>query len=181
MCSCYFNVSNGVRQGGILSLELFFVYVDDVSAALSSTKTSCVISDTSVNRVFYADDLCIMSASTAGLQKFIYICYNYSVLDSLTFNPTKSVCVAFKPNKFKLYCPLIVLNAASLLYVDSLKYMGFMLILVSNGDVDMQRQLRTFYARSNTIPRQFAKYDKSVKLVLFSNFCSCYYCQYLWL
>ena len=29
----------------------------------------------------------------------------------------------------------------------------------------MQRQLRTFYARSNTILRQFAKCDESVKLV----------------
>ena len=29
--------------------------------------------------------------------------------------------------------------------------------------------------------RQFAKCDESVKLVLFSSFCSCYYCPYLWL
>ena len=36
----------------------------------------------------------------------------------------------------------------------------------SKDDVDMQRQLRTFFARSNTILRQFAKCDESVKLVL---------------
>ena len=42
---------------------------------------------------FYVDDLCIMSASPAGLQKLIDICYNYSVQNSLRFNPTKSVCV----------------------------------------------------------------------------------------
>ena len=41
--------------------------------------------------------------------------------------------------------------------------------------------LRTFYARSNTILRQFAKCDESVKLELFRNFCTCYYCPYLWL
>ena len=32
-----------------------------------------------------------------------------------------------------------------------------------------------------SILRQFAKCDESVKLVLFSSFCSCYYCPYLWL
>ena len=119
LCSSYFSVNNGVRQGGILSPKLFSVYADDLSVALSATKTGCVINDKSVNLVFYADDLCIMSASPAGLQKLIDICYNYSVHNSLTFNPTKSVCVVFKPKKFKLYCPPMVLNAAPLPYVDS--------------------------------------------------------------
>ena len=83
-----------------------------------------------------------MSASPAGLQKLIDICYNYSVQNSLTFNPTKSVCVVFEPKKFKLYCPLMVLNAAPLPYVDSVKYLGFMFTPESKNDVDMQWQLR---------------------------------------
>ena len=66
-------------------------------------------------------------------------------------------------------------------YVDSVKYLGFMFTPDSEDDVDMQRQLRTFYAHCNTILRQFAKCDESAKLVLFSSFCSCYYCLYLWL
>ena len=75
----------------------------------------------------------------------------------------------------------MVLNAALLAYVDSVKYLGFMFNPDSKDDVDIQRQLRTFYVRSNTILRQFAKCDESVKLVFFSSFCSCYYCPYLWL
>ena len=77
----------------------------------------------------------------------------------------------------------MVLNAVPLpyMYVDSVKYLGFMFNPDSKVDVDMQRQMRTFYARSNTILRQFAKCDESVKLVLFGSFCSCYYCPYLWL
>ena len=70
-----------------------------------------------------------MSASPVGLQKFIDICYNYSAQSSVTFNPTKSVFVVFKPNKFKLYCPLLVSNAAPLSYVDSVKYLGCMFTL----------------------------------------------------
>ena len=30
MTSSFFNISNGVRQGGILSLKLFSVYIDDL-------------------------------------------------------------------------------------------------------------------------------------------------------
>ena len=86
--------------------------------ALSTTKTGCVISDTSVNHAFYADDLCIMSVGPACLQKRMDIWYNYSVQNFLTFNPTKSVCVVFEPRKLKLYCPLMVLNATPLPYIS---------------------------------------------------------------
>ena len=85
LCSSYFSYSNRVRQGGIPSPKLFSVYVDDLSVALSATKMGCVINDTSVNHGFHADDLCIMSASPAGLQKLIDICYNYNVQNFLTF------------------------------------------------------------------------------------------------
>ena len=67
--SSYFAVSNGVRQGGILSPKLLSVYVDELSKTLSAAKTGCIIKDISINHVFYADDLCIMSASPSGLQK----------------------------------------------------------------------------------------------------------------
>ena len=62
----------------------------------------------------------------------------------------------------------MVLNATHLPYVNSVKYLGFMFTPDSKDDVDMQRQLKTFYARGNTILRQFAKCDESVKLVLIS-------------
>ena len=43
--SAYFNVSNGVRQGGILSPKLFAIYVDDLSHELTLCKSVCYIDD----------------------------------------------------------------------------------------------------------------------------------------
>ena len=68
MCSSYFNFSNGVRQGDILSPKRYFIYVDDLAMALSGIKNSCLISVLYVNHVVYADNLYIMSASSVGLQ-----------------------------------------------------------------------------------------------------------------
>ena len=41
-----FRVSNGVRQGGILSSYLFNVYMDDLSSLLNCCNTGCVSGDT---------------------------------------------------------------------------------------------------------------------------------------
>ena len=85
-------------------------------------------------------------------------------------------CIVFKPKTFKLHCLTMTLNGVLMEYVTNVKYLGLMFTSESKDDVDTQKQLRTFYARSNTILRQFAKRDESVKLEPFKSFCTCYYC-----
>ena len=55
-----FCVSNGVRQGGILSLILFNVYMDELSHQLNRLKTGCLVGSTTVNHLMYADDLVLL-------------------------------------------------------------------------------------------------------------------------
>ena len=58
-----FGVSNGVRQGGILSLYLFCVYMDDLSNKLNDIKVGYTIGATLINHLMYADDLVLLSPS----------------------------------------------------------------------------------------------------------------------
>lgn len=60
-----FGVSNSVRQGGILSPDL---YVDDLSKCFKACNTVCMIGNILVNYIMYADDLVVFSPSSAGLQ-----------------------------------------------------------------------------------------------------------------
>ena len=57
--SHYFYVSNGVRQGGIISPKLYSVYVDDVSEYLVKSQIGCHIDSLCVNHAMYADDICL--------------------------------------------------------------------------------------------------------------------------
>ena len=62
--SMHFNVSNGVRQGGLLSPTLFAIYyVDDLSYELILCKSGCYIDDQCMNHVMCADDICHMAPS----------------------------------------------------------------------------------------------------------------------
>ena len=72
--SSYFNISNGVRQGGILSQSLLAIYMDDLSSLLNTSRIGCHISDVCINHVFYADDLCLMAPCAMVLQELINIC-----------------------------------------------------------------------------------------------------------
>ena len=105
--SAYFNVSNGVRQGGILSPKLFAIYVDDLSRELTLCKSGCCIDDQCMNHVMYADKICLMTPSAIGSQKMLDVCFDFSLRNDTMFNPVNSVCVAFKPKNSKLSCPSV--------------------------------------------------------------------------
>ena len=62
-----FNVSNGVRQGGILSPYLFCNYVDELSNMLNNVHVGCFVGTMLVNHLMHADDLVLLSPSAAGL------------------------------------------------------------------------------------------------------------------
>jgi len=74
-----FHVSNGVRQGGILSPFLFNVYLDELSNRLNGCKTGCLIGELLINHLMYADDLAIFCPYIAGLQQMLKICSEYGV------------------------------------------------------------------------------------------------------
>ena len=83
--SDYFMVSNGVRQGGILSPRLFAVYVDDLSKQLIDARSGCFIEHQCINHVMYADDIYRLAPSALGLQKLLDVCYNFSQCNYIVF------------------------------------------------------------------------------------------------
>ena len=58
-----FNVTNGVRQDGVSPPKLFNDYTDGLSNMLNK----CTTGGKRINHMLYADDLCIVSLSSAGL------------------------------------------------------------------------------------------------------------------
>jgi len=54
-----FHVSNGVRQGGVLSPYFFAVYLDDLSNEPNNIKAGCYIGEVLLNHLTFVDDICV--------------------------------------------------------------------------------------------------------------------------
>ena len=166
-------------DGRILSPSLFAVYMD-ISSLLNMSRIGCHIDDVCINHacILYADDLCLMAPCAIVLQELINVCYQYSNANDLNFNATKSFCVAFTPNYYKLSMPPLFMNSMPILYADSIKYLGFNFTSNNCADADILKQMRMLYRRSNRLVRLFNKCSKPGLLELCRNFCTVFYCYY---
>ena len=76
--------------------------------------------------------------------------------------------------------PNLMLNGCALNIVDSYKYLGHVISPVSDDNLDIARQMRLLYARTNVLIRKFGKCSKDVKLCLFRAYCIQFYGAGLW-
>ena len=72
------------------------------------------------------------------------------------------------------------IGSDALKYVAESKYLGFNFCDSMQDDNDILRQMRTVYAKSNTLLRTFNHCSTDVKVTLFQSFCTALYCPFLW-
>ena len=89
----YYKMSQGVRQGGILSPSFFAVFVDGVLQKLSTSKRGCIIKGVCMNSIMYSDDLVLLSISVNDLKLLIDICVKEFNDIGMEINIKKSGCL----------------------------------------------------------------------------------------
>ena len=87
---------NGVKQEGIISPILFNIYMDDLSMHLNNSGIGGDLRTAFINHLCYADDLCLISLSSSGMQQLLHICNTYAAEHQLLYNGSKSFSLCFK-------------------------------------------------------------------------------------
>jgi len=152
-----FQVSNGVRQGSVLSPYLFSVYMDDLSRKLNKMEAGCLVGNEKINHLMYADDLCCFCPSMAGLRDLVDICSHYAISHDIIFNAKKSVGVLFHVKFCKNFKPDLWIAGKLIDFVNSVKYLGVFLTNNLSDDLDVMRQVKYLYAAGNTLRSKFSR------------------------
>ena len=177
--STHFTVANGVKQGRVISPILFNIYMDKLSIALNSSGIGGYLGNLFLNHLCYADDLCLISLSSAGMQQLLNICQNYAMDQQLLYNGSKSYSLCFKSKSIKITQPSFYLNLLKITIVENCRYLGIT-ISTKNSDLDLKRQMRKIYANTNLLLKKFSKCSVDVKCYLFKTYCSNLYCAPMW-
>ena len=179
--SSSFYMSNGIRQGSILSPFLYNFYVDSLSVMLNGSGMGCCIGAETLNNLSWADDLVIIAPAAHALSQMLELCDKFAQEHLVVFNTKKTKCMLFPSNSCPIaQTPVMKLSGKPLEFVDEFTYLGHIMSSDLSDNKDIQNQNKKLCARGNMIIRKFKSCSEEVKCVLFKTFCYSIYGQALW-
>ena len=158
-------VSNGTRQGSVLSPLLFSVYLDDLLQRLRYLQLGCHIGGYWYGGCGYADDIILMAPNREVLQRMVDICESYAVEHNLIFStdPTpalsKTKCIFFCGRQGRVKYPdPVQLGGQDLPWVESAAHLGHILHQQVSMEKDCTRARAKFTERREDL--SFARPDQ---------------------
>ena len=153
--SSSFQVTNGTRQGSVLSPLLFSVYLDDLLLKLRKLGLGCHIGGLWYGGCGYADDLILLAPNREVLQKMVQVCQLYAEEHNLMFSTdpvpalSKTKCIFFcgRPGKVKYPDP-VKLDGQDLPWVESAVHLGHTLHQLTNMEKDCQKARARFIGKT---------------------------------
>ena len=166
-----FHISNGAKQGAVLSAILYCIYMNGLFEKLRENKTGCWINGDFVGILGYADDTFLLSPTLDGLKEMLNTYADYAFEHNLTFstneNPKKSKtkCMAFLHKKRSL--KELTLCGKRLPWVEYVKHLGN--TIVNNIDYmsqDTTEKRAQYITRNNELSHEFSFAHPSIKCLI---------------
>ena len=119
-----FPCDTGVRQGDVMSPNLFNLYINDLPDLFENDTDSPMLVDQFIHCLLYADDLVLLSLSVDGLQNKLNRLHEYCEKWALTINTKKTQVMCMTNDSISDTERVIYLGEVGLKWVSSYKYLG---------------------------------------------------------
>jgi hypothetical protein len=128
--SC-FGISNGTRQGSVLSPAFFSVYIDDLLQRLRGLGVGCHIGEKFLGAAGFADDIILLAPPRGAMDIMLAVCEEFARENNLNFSTdpeprkSKNKCIFMCGKVNNVQCPVpLQLYGVDLPWVTSATHLG---------------------------------------------------------
>ena len=175
-----FTITNGVKQGAVLSPILFAVYTDGLLCRLKEAGIGCHMGNQYVGALAFADDITLLSPTLFGLKEMVKICEDYASSYSIKFNGAKSKLLVFRGIDCIVNTNVgITICNEAVMPSESAVHLGHRLSTI-NKDSIVKGANSEFWRSYNIFLANFGHLYSHLKNKLFVQYCCYFYGAPLW-
>ena len=135
-------ITRGVKQGGILSPQLFNFYINELIEAVNKMGVGCSIDDSRISMMGYCDDLLAMSTTIHQLNKITTMCFEFGKKWLIKFNAEKSVIMNCGSKLYSDDQIVVTMGNSRMPVVEVNKYLGIKIDNLNSDDVQVVEKFK---------------------------------------
>ena len=167
--SQYFRVKNGVKQGGVISPILFYLYIDRLLLCLQRSGLGCHISNTYMGALSYADDITLIIWIKSYVRYMFYI----------IFNSKKTICIKYGEDV--RVSEQVFMSGRLLSWHSEVRHLDNSFNNRLCNSTDSNQKASHFIGQFNKLYSNFGYLQTNVLSNLFKSYCCSFFGSFLWL
>ena len=184
--SC-FGITNGTRQGSVLSPAFFAIYIDDLLKRLRLLGVGCHVGEKFLGAAGFADDIVLLAPSRGAMELMLATCEEFAAENNLKFSTdpdpkkskTKCIYMCGKIRNVE-YPASLQLYGVDLPWVTSAVHLGHELHQLGNMEHDAKVRRAVFIENSTNIREMFGFAHPAQVLQAVNVYSAHFYGSMLW-